>query len=233
MLFCPSTCCYKLRAHEPGGADLICASFQFGRSGQQPFELGLEETLVFPLSALEQLGPVIGSLVNEFRTPAPGRSKALNLLFEYVFVLLVRRAVKEGRIVRGLLYALQDSKLGPALICIHQDPQLAWSVERLAELAKMSRTKFAALFNEVMGMTPMAYVTAWRIKVAQDLLRDGKPIKVIADAVGYASQASFSRSFAQQVGQPPGEWLREEGLNVPAKLQVQIYRDEHGQAQGN
>ncbi|MFV9681510.1 helix-turn-helix domain-containing protein [Pseudomonas sp. NY15367] len=233
VLFCPSTCCYKLRAHEPGGADLICASFQFGRSGQQPFELGLEETLVFPLSALEQLGPVIGSLVNEFRTPAPGRSKALNLLFEYVFVLLVRRAVKEGRIVRGLLYALQDSKLGPALICIHQEPQLAWSVERLAELAKMSRTKFAALFNEVMGMTPMAYVTAWRIKVAQDLLRDGKPIKVIADSVGYASQASFSRSFAQQVGQPPGEWLREEGLNVPAKLQVQIYRNERGQAQGD
>ncbi|XLX42585.1 helix-turn-helix domain-containing protein [Ectopseudomonas mendocina] len=97
----------------------------------------------------------------------------------------------------------------------------------------MSRTKFAALFNEVMGMTPMAYVTAWRIKVAQDLLRDGKPIKVIADSVGYASQASFSRSFAQQVGQPPGEWLREEGLNVPAKLQVQIYRDERGQAQGD
>jgi AraC-like DNA-binding protein len=109
---------------------------------------------------------------------------------------------------------------------------LPWSVERLAELANMSRTKFAALFNEVMDMTPMAYVTAWRMKVAQDLLREGKPIKVIADAVGYGSQASFSRSFAQQVGQPPGEWLRGEGQIMPAKLQVQIYRDEPGQAQG-
>lgn len=225
VLFCPSTCCYKLRAHQPGGVDLICASFQFGRSGQQPFPLGLLETLVFPLSALEQLGPVIGSLVNEFRTPAPGRSKALNLLFEYVFVLLVRRAVSEERITSGLLYALQDSQLGPALICIHQEPQQAWSVERLAELAKMSRTKFAALFSEVMSMTPMAYVTAWRIKVAQDLLREGRPIKVVADAVGYASQASFSRTFAQHVGQPPGEWLRAEGEDPPAKLQVQIYRD--------
>ena len=159
------------------------------------------------------------------RLDGPGRSKALNLLFEYVFVLLVRRAVNEGRITSGLLYALQDSQLGPALICIHQEPQLAWSVERLAALAKMSRTKFAALFSEVMSMTPMAYVTAWRMKVAQDLLREGKPIKVIADAVGYASQASFSRTFAQQVGQPPGEWLRAEGEDPPAKLQVQIYRD--------
>jgi AraC-like DNA-binding protein len=233
VLFCPSCCCYKLRAHEPEGADLICASFQFGRTGQQPFELGLEETLVFPLRALERLGPIIGSLVNEFRTPAPGRSKVLNLLFEYVFVLLVRRAVSEGRITRGLLYALQDGQLGPVLISIHQEPQVAWSVERLADLAKMSRTRFAALFNEVMGMTPMAYVTAWRIKVAQDLLREGMPIKVIADAVGYGSPAAFSRTFAQQIGQPPGEWLRGEGQEPPTKLQVQIFRDRVTQPQGN
>ena len=208
VLFCPSSCRYQLRGHESGGADLICASFQFGQSGRQPFPLGLTETLVFPLDALEQLGPVIGSLVSEFRTSAPGRSKALNLLFEYVFVLLVRRAVSEGRISSGLLYALQDSQLGPALICIHQEPQMQWSVERLAELAKMSRSKFAALFVDVMGMAPMAYVTAWRMKVAQDMLREGVPIKIIADAVGYSSQASFSRTFAQSVGQPPGEWLR-------------------------
>lgn len=71
----------------------------------------------------------------------------------------------------------------------------------------------------------MAYVTAWRMKVAQDLLREGMPIKVIVDSVGYASQASFSRTFAQQVGQPPGEWLRAEGEDPPSKLQVQIYRD--------
>lgn len=225
VLFCPSSCRYQLRAQEESGADLICASFQFGRSGQQPFPLGLMETLVFPLSALEQLGPVIGSLVSEFRTPAPGRSKALNLLFEYVFVLLVRRAVGEGRISSGLLYALQDGRLGPALICIHQEPQMQWSVERLAELAKMSRSKFAALFTEVMDMSPMAYVTAWRMKVAQDMLREGVAIKTIADAVGYSSQASFSRTFVQQIGQPPGEWLRQAGREPPPKLKARIYRD--------
>ncbi|MGG2397819.1 AraC family transcriptional regulator [Pseudomonas sp. SH1-B] len=225
VLFCPSSCRYQLRAHESGGADLICASFQFGQSGQQPFPLGLMETLVFPLAALEQLGPVIGSLVSEFRTPAPGRSKALNLLFEYVFVLLVRRAVGEGRISSGLLYALQDSQLGPALICIHQEPHRQWSVERLAERANMSRSKFAALFTDVMGMAPMAYVTAWRMKVAQDMLREGVPIKIIADAVGYSSQASFSRTFAQTVGQPPGEWLRAAIKEPNQQVSARIHRN--------
>ena len=102
---------------------------------------------------------------------------------------------------------------------------MQWSVERLAELAKMSRSKFAALFSEVMDMAPMAYVTAWRMKVAQDMLREGVPIKSIADAVGYSSQASFSRTFVQQIGQPPGEWLRDAGRKPPPKLKARIYRD--------
>ncbi|MDH0095691.1 AraC family transcriptional regulator [Ectopseudomonas hydrolytica] len=225
VLFCPSTCCYQLHVRDPAGLELICASFQFGRSGQQPFPLGLLETLVFPLAALEQLGPVIATLVNEFRNPAPGRSKALNLLFEYVFVLLVRRAVNQGRITSGLLFALQDGRLGPALLCIHQEPAIQWSVERLADLAKMSRSKFAALFTEVMGMAPMAYVTAWRMKVAQDMMRDGVPIKIVSDAVGYSSQASFSRTFAQQVGLPPGEWLRQAVHEPPPQLSARIYRN--------
>nr|WP_100548912.1 MULTISPECIES: AraC family transcriptional regulator [unclassified Pseudomonas] len=225
VLFCPSSCRYQLRAHDDAGADLICASFQFGRSEQQPFPLGLKETLVFALSALGQLGPVIGSLVSEFRTSAPGRDKALNLLFEYVFVVLVRRAVSEGRISSGLLYALQDSQMGAALMRIHHEPQTQWSVERLAELATMSRSKFAARFHELMGMAPMAYVTAWRMKVAQDMLREGVPIKIIADAVGYSSQASFSRTFVQLIGQPPGEWLRSAIKESNPKVNARIHRN--------
>lgn len=54
----------------------------------------------------------------------------------------------------------------------------------------------------------MGYVTAWRMKVAQDLLRDGVQIKVIAASVGYSSQASFSRTFLNVVGSPPAEWLK-------------------------
>lgn len=223
VVLSPSSCRYQLRAHESKGADLICACFQFGRSGEHRIPLGLTKTLIFPYRDLEQIGSVIAALAHEFHTPAPGRSKALNLLLEYTFVLLVRRAVSCGLIARGLLYALQHDLLGPALICIHQEPQLDWSVERLADVAKVSRTKFAELFSEVMGMPPMTYVTTWRMQVAQDLLREGKPIKVIADAVGFASQALFTRTFTEQVGQSPGEWLRTSG-EAP-RLQAQIYRD--------
>ncbi|MBD2839831.1 AraC family transcriptional regulator [Pseudomonas sp. JM0905a] len=208
VLFCPSSCRYQLRSSSERPAELICASFLFGRNSPGPFHLGLQETLVFPLDTLEPLAPVMASLVAEFQGHAPGRSKALNLLFEYLFVLLVRRAVEEGRISSGLLFALQDGRLATVLSRIHEEPEAPWCVEELARLANMSRSRFSAHFTQIMGTSPMGYVTQWRMKVAQDLLREGVPIKVIASAVGYSSQASFSRVFTSLVGSPPAEWVK-------------------------
>lgn len=226
VLFCPSSCRYQLRSSTAHGAELICASFQFGRNSLQPFPLGLKETLVFPIRELENIAPMIGSLISEFQDHAPGRTKALNLLLEYLFVLLVRRSVKEQKISSGLLYALQDGRLGAVFNRIHQEPEALWTVEKLAALANMSRSKFSACFTRIMGVSPMGYVTAWRMKVAQDLLRDGVQIKVIADSVGYSSQASFSRTFLNVVGSPPAEWLKREASGEIPLVTAHVHKIE-------
>jgi AraC-like DNA-binding protein len=216
VLFCPSSCRYQLRSSSAQGAELICASFQFGRNTLHPFPLGLKETLVFPFKELKNLTPVIGALLTEFQDQAPGRAKALNLLLEYMFVVLVRHSVIEQKISSGLLYALQDGRLSAVFNRIHQEPEALWTVEKLAGLANMSRSKFSACFTQIMEVSPMGYVTAWRMKVAQDMLRDGVQIKVIAASVGYSSQASFSRTFLNVVGWPPAEWLkRDAGRDMP------------------
>lgn len=226
VLFCPSSCRYQLRSSSAGGAELICASFRFGRNSLQPFPLGLKETLVFPIRALENLAPLIGTLIDEFQDQAPGRIKALNLLLEYLFVRLVRRSVMEGKIASGLLYALQDGRLATMFSRIHQEPEALWTVEKLAQLANMSRSKFSACFTRIMEISPMGYVTAWRMKLAQDLLREGVQIKVIAASVGYSSQASFSRTFLNVVGCPPAEWLKRDASGEDAPLiSARVQRD--------
>jgi AraC-like DNA-binding protein len=226
VLFCPSSCRYQLRSSSAQAAELICASFQFGRNSLQPFPLGLKETLVFPFRELDNISPLLGSLVNEFQDQAPGRTKALNLLLEYIFVLLVRRSVMDSKISSGLLYALQDGRLAAVFNAIHQQSEALWTVEKLASLANMSRSKFSAYFTQVMDISPMGYVTAWRMKLAQDLLRDGVQIKVIASTVGYSSQASFSRTFLNVVGWPPAEWLKRDGggEDVP-QITARVLRD--------
>lgn len=209
VLFCPSSCRYDIRPVTPGACELVCASFRFLRESAPHMALGLTETLIFPIADLGPAAGVVQALIGEFRQEGPGRSRALELLFDYLLVLLVRRAVADGAISTGLLYALSDARLSCALEAMHRAPETAWTVEALARHAGMSRSRFADRFGSVLGVSPIQYLTGWRMKVAQDLLCEGVPIKVVASSVGYGSQAAFTRVFQNMVGQPPGEWLKQ------------------------
>ncbi|HEY1398182.1 helix-turn-helix transcriptional regulator, partial [Roseateles sp.] len=82
----------------------------------------------------------------------------------------------------------------------------AWSLERMAERAGMSRSAFAARFRELVGQAPAAYLADWRLSLAQEQLRLGRSIKQIADQLGYANASALSRVFTQRVGRSPREW---------------------------
>jgi AraC-like DNA-binding protein len=78
----------------------------------------------------------------------------------------------------------------------------------------MSRPRFAQHFHEVIGMTPFSYVTDWRIGVAQDMLRKGEPLKMVAPAVGYSASTAFNRAFSDRIGVSPMEWLNRDRARV-------------------
>jgi AraC-like DNA-binding protein len=82
-----------------------------------------------------------------------------------------------------------------------------WTVESLAAAAGMSRSAFAVRFKDVLGQTPLEYVTEWRMQKAIQLLqRKGKKLNEIAQSVGYESDAAFSKAFKRVVGMAPREY---------------------------
>jgi len=82
----------------------------------------------------------------------------------------------------------------------------------LADVAGMSRARFAEKFRKTVGITPGNYLVEWRIGVAQSLLRNGKSIQFVADAVGYANASALSRAFSTHVGLSPKEWKKAQNL---------------------
>jgi AraC-like DNA-binding protein len=206
VLLCPITCKYKLRSNKFSGSNVITASFHFGEQMGQTFPLGIHETIIFELSELINAGSVIEAIIDEFNQRGSGRSKALNSLFEYVLILLIRNAVENDKIHKGVLFAMLKTKLAPALNAIHESPEFDWTIDKLAYLVNMSRTKFSELFLGSVGVSPIAYLTSWRMKCAQEMLLQEVQIKVIASSVGYNSQAAFTRAFLREFGQPPSEW---------------------------
>lgn len=97
-------------------------------------------------------------------------------------------------------------RLRKAMVTMHERPAEERSLESLADLAGVSRSVFAHIFRSVVGATPGAYLQGWRIRLAQQALRQDRPLKTIAIEVGYSSEAALSRAFEAQCGMAPREW---------------------------
>jgi AraC-like DNA-binding protein len=89
---------------------------------------------------------------------------------------------------------------------MHEKPALEWTLDALAAEAGMSRSVFAIQFRDTVGCTPGVYLQRWRLGLAQQALRQGRPLKLIAQEVGYGSEAALSRAFKAQSGLSPREW---------------------------
>ena len=203
LLFFPRGRAHRFTTDSTRGADLVCATVDLGGAEGNPIGDGLPELVVLPLAAHPALAPACDLLIAEGFSDGDGRQVALDRLFDYLLILIVRHVVMSGAVEGGALAGLADPRLARALTAMHEAPGKPWSLEDLADAAGMSRTRFAAHFRSVVGRAPIDYLTLWRMTIARQLLRKGKPVKSVAAQVGYGSAAAFSRVFSRVTGQPP------------------------------
>ena len=89
-------------------------------------------------------------------------------------------------------------------------------LERMAEIACLSRYHFARAFRQAVGQPPHRYVSAKRLERAKALLMHGdRPLVDIALALSFSSQANFTRAFRQATGQAPGQFRQASGSRQP------------------
>jgi AraC-like DNA-binding protein len=146
----------------------------------------------------------------EARALRPGGETVITRLADILVIQAIRSWIESDPSAQtGWLGALQDPQIGRAIMLVHRDPARAWSVAALASEVAMSRSAFAARFTELVGESPMQYVTRWRMHVAVASLReDGARLGEIARRLGYQSEAAFSRAFKRFIGVSPGSIRR-------------------------
>lgn len=142
----------------------------------------------------------------------PGSDTILAKLSELLFVEAVRRYVETlPEDQTGWLSGLKDPAVARALALMHGDVRRDWTVEDLGRLAGVSRSVLAEKFARLIGVAPMQYLTKWRMQVAaQSLKETNDSLTQIALAVGYESEAAFSRAFKREFGTAPATWRREQ-----------------------
>ncbi|RZG64818.1 AraC family transcriptional regulator [Acinetobacter bouvetii] len=150
--------------------------------------------------------------VNQIR---PGRDKILDHLVSILFIECVRDYIAQLSDSHNWLNALTHAELSNALAVIHGQPELPWTVESLAEQCCMSRSKFANLFTQIIGETPLAYLQQHRLRLASQHLRSGQlSIQQIAYRVGYSSETAFSQSFKRSYELTPSQYRQLHSQNA-------------------
>lgn len=160
-------------------------------------------------ASAERLGALLGLAAREAREGRAGSENFLARLAELTFVEAIRQHLESlPETQSSWLAGLRDPVVCRALAALHGDPRAAWTVERLARHVGVSRSVLAERFAEMAGHPPMQYLALWRMQLAARLLAEGGTVAEVASAVGYESEAAFSRAFKKLVGQPPGSWRK-------------------------
>ena len=80
------------------------------------------------------------------------------------------------------------------------------SLDRLAQEAGLSSFHLCRVFRKETGLTPHAYQTLVRVRLAKTLLTQGVPIAQAAQDAGFYDQAHFTHHFKRVYGVTPGQY---------------------------
>ena len=191
---------------------IACGVFSFGVASEHPVLEALAPVLV--VASRTPGSPVtahVESLLLELSSPRDGSNVVVARLSDVLLVHAIREFASTlscgAHAPASVLAGLQHPQVGAALRLMHEAPDHAWTVERLARRVGLSRAAFADHFRKQVGETPLAYLTRWRLSLARTLLRETRePLKIIAKRTGYGSAASLSLAFKRTLGQSPGSF---------------------------
>ncbi len=178
------------------GTGMLCASVQFRHKINDFLLDALPPVFVISNQDKHQWMESLSQLILlESMENGPATKALLDKLSELLFIYALRQYIEDHPVKSGMLALYSHQRLAKAVYAIHNAPDKAWTLEMMAREASLSRTIFAETFKTVSGWTAGQYLTWWRMQLAWARLKQGDHIIDIANAVGYKSEAAFSRAF--------------------------------------
>jgi AraC-like DNA-binding protein len=153
----------------------------------------------------------IAFALQQTASPAPAPDPGATRLPELLLVEVLRLHLATAPAVdHGWASALGDPVVRPALALLHRSPDRKWTVTELAAATAVSRSQLDSRFREVLGRSPIRYLTEWRMHLAKDLLASTElGVAAVARRGGYDAEEAFSRAFKRASGASPSAWRRD------------------------
>ncbi|ACZ91959.1 AraC family transcriptional regulator [Streptosporangium roseum] len=188
-----------------GSTMMITGTYQMHGEISRRLLAALPALLVLPEDAWDC--PLIPLLGDEIVKDEPGQEAVLDRLLDLLLIAVLRAWFSRPEAEAPAWYrAHSDPVVGRALRMLHNNPAHPWTVAALAAGTGVSRASLARRFTDLVGESPMAFLTGWRLAMAADLLREtDATIGAVARQVGYGSSFALSTAFKRVLGVSPQE----------------------------
>jgi AraC family transcriptional regulator, activator of mtrCDE len=193
----------------PSGIATACGELKLDTAhGADPFST-THRPLIAHFDGQSGLKNQFVLLLAECARPGFGSRALVEALLKQCLIMVMRRQIDDGSSELPWAAGFADKRLASALEAIFERPASPLSVERLADIAGMSRSAFAAQFMKAFGQPPMSMLKLVRLRKAAELLATTTlPVAEIARTVGFSSRSNFSQAFHAMHGMDPTAFRR-------------------------
>lgn len=190
---------------------VVCGGVRFeGFAATTLVNLLPELVVLRKASASPIVGSALEAMKQESLAARPGSATLMTRLADVVIVHAIRAWLESSDSSAGWVGALRDRQIGRALADVHRRPEAAWSVDKMAAVSHLSRSRFSQRFAQLVGEAPMQYLTKVRMHRAREQLRvENVSVAELARRFGYESEPAFARAFKRHNGVAPGAVRRD------------------------
>ena len=151
-----------------------------------------------------RLRAIIETISAELEEDRLGAAVVAASLASSLMIFAFRAHFEAARGSGGILALLAAPQTARALAAMLTELDRDWTLGDLAMQASASRATLVRLFQAAVSVAPLAFLAELRLTVARHrILSSNSPLKLIAEDVGYQSEAAFSRAYRRRFGQPP------------------------------
>lgn len=191
---------------------LLCGHYSLDSRFDHPLLAALPQLLIVRSADTDEyrkLKALIELVASEANLQKPGTQTILSSLTEALIYSIHRSYYLGDAIPAGFWDTFKDARIAHAVQLIHDQPEHSWTVQKIASVVGMSRTAFAIQFKRLAGMSPMHYLTFWRMRIAcNQMLSTDETVENTGLRLGYGSQEAFIRAFQREIGFTPGQYRK-------------------------
>jgi AraC family transcriptional activator of mtrCDE len=187
---------------------LICGRLCFEHPYDNMVLAALPSVVV--LAAAEESQParfrrIVDAIRDELEEDRLGGASVAAALVSSLMIMILSARFQNESESDGILALLRRRQTAKAVGSMLAEPARCWTLEELAERANTSRATLVRLFQAAVDKAPIAFLSELRLTLARRrVLATKESLAVIAEGVGYQSEAAFSRAYHWRFGIAPG-----------------------------